>query len=118
MAMHTVEGEPNAETLIELIAQQEGLGHFRLSPVTGRKHQLRAQLNALGMPICHDQIYPVLLPERPLDVAPDFSKPLQLLARSLAFRDPITGVSRHFESQRGLAMLASPPGKTTSPSTL
>ena len=102
MAMQTVDGEPNAETLIELIAQQGGLGHFRLSPVTGRKHQLRAQLHALGMPICHDQIYPVLLPERPLDVAPDFSQPLQLLARSLAFTDPVTGEQRAFHSQRSL----------------
>jgi len=102
MAMQTVEGQPNAETLIELIAQQKGLGHFRLSPVTGRKHQLRAQLHALGMPICHDQIYPVLLPERPLDMAPDFSQPLQLLARTLAFTDPVTGAHRTFHSQRSL----------------
>jgi tRNA pseudouridine32 synthase / 23S rRNA pseudouridine746 synthase len=102
MAMQTVEGEPNAETLIELIAQREGLVQLRLSPVTGRKHQLRAQLNALGMPICNDQIYPVLQPELPLDVAPDFSRPLQLLARSLAFTDPITGAARAFHSQRSL----------------
>ena len=107
MAMQTVEGEPNAETMIELIEQRDGLGHFRLSPVTGRKHQLRAQLHALGMPISHDQIYPVLLPERPLDMVPDFSQPLQLLARTLAFTDPVTGAHRTFHSQRSLHW---PPG--------
>jgi tRNA pseudouridine32 synthase/23S rRNA pseudouridine746 synthase len=107
MAMQTVEGEPNAETLIELIEQRDGLGLLRLSPVTGRKHQLRAQLHALDMPICHDQIYPVLLPERPLDMAPDFSQPLQLLARTLAFTDPVTGAHRTFHSQRSLHW---PPG--------
>jgi len=114
MAMQTVEGEPNAETLIELIAQHQGLGHLRLSPVTGRKHQLRAQLHALGMPICHDQIYPVLQPECPVGETPDYSQPLQLLARSLAFQDPITGEARHFESRQTLALVHSFQGKTTS----
>jgi tRNA pseudouridine32 synthase/23S rRNA pseudouridine746 synthase len=114
MAMQTVEGEPNAETLIELIAQHEGLAHLRLSPVTGRKHQLRAQLHALGMPICHDQIYPVLQPELPMGMTPDFSQPLQLLARSLAFQDPITGEPRQFESRQALALIQGFQGKTTS----
>lgn len=107
MAMQTVEGEPNAETLIELMAQRGEYARLRLTPVTGRKHQLRAQLNALGMPICNDLIYPVLRPELPIDVAPDFSHPLQLLARSLAFTDPVTGAQRNFRSQRSLHW---PPG--------
>jgi tRNA pseudouridine32 synthase/23S rRNA pseudouridine746 synthase len=114
MTMQTVEGEPNAETLIELIAQHQGLWHLRLRPVTGRKHQLRAQLHALGMPICHDQIYPVLKPELPLGMTPDFSQPLQLLARSLAFQDPITGEARQFESRQSLALIQGFQGKTTS----
>ncbi len=115
MVMQEVSGEPNAETLIELIAshhcqrphphphphpnQQAPLGLYRLSPITGRKHQLRAQLNALGMPIVNDQIYPTLMPEPPLGEPPNFSQPLQLLARSLHFTDPITGVERSFHSQ-------------------
>ncbi len=101
MAMTEVPGEPNAETLIEQIDQrpEHGLALYRLSPVTGRKHQLRAQLNALGIPIVHDQIYPVLMPVAAPDTAPDHRHPLQLLARSLAFTDPITGQARAFESR-------------------
>ena len=102
MAMHEVEGAPNAETAIELIDRRGHWGHYRLQPVTGQKHQLRAHLNALGIPILHDQIYPELLPALPPDVLPDFSRPLQLLAESLAFEDPITGQPRAFHCGRGL----------------
>lgn len=104
MAMHEVEGEPNAETAIELIDRRGHWGHYRLLPVTGQKHQLRAHLNALGIPILHDQIYPELQPALPPEVAPDFSRPLQLLARTLAFTDPITGQERTFESPRRLSL--------------
>ncbi|MFZ4551721.1 MAG: pseudouridine synthase [Aquabacterium sp.] len=99
MAMHEVPGEPNAETAVELLSQRDGVGHYRLKPVTGQKHQLRAHMNALGIPILNDQIYPELLPALPPDVPPDFSRPLQLLAKTLAFTDPITGQERHFESR-------------------
>ncbi len=107
MAMHTVPGEPNADTLIELLRTFIGpnghpLGHYRLHPHTGRKHQLRAQMNHLGLPLLNDRIYPVLLPEPPITQAPDFSKPLQLLASQLAFQDPLTHQRRHFVSQRPL----------------
>jgi tRNA pseudouridine32 synthase/23S rRNA pseudouridine746 synthase len=104
MAMHEVEGEPNAETAIELIDRRGHWGHYRLLPVTGQKHQLRAHLNALGIPILHDQIYPELQPALPPEVAPDFSRPLQLLARTLAFTDPVTGQERAFESPRRLSL--------------
>lgn len=106
MAMHEVEGEPNAETAIELIEALGDWGLYRLTPVTGQKHQLRAHLNALGIPILNDQIYPELLPATPPEVAPDFSRPLQLLARTLSFTDPITGQVRHFESQQRLSLAA------------
>ena len=106
MAMHTVDGEPNAETQIELLDTQvapgsdgQRWGRYRLSPITGRKHQLRAQMHALGLPLRHDRIYPTLWPE---SASTDFSRPLQLLARELAFDDPITGQSRHFHSQLAL----------------
>lgn len=105
MAMHEVEGEPNAETRIELIESLAGWGRFRLSPVTGQKHQLRAHMSALGMPIEGDQIYPELLPALPPDVPPDFSRPLQLLAQSLAFTDPLTGQARHFHCGRSLDLI-------------
>lgn len=104
MAMEEVDGPPNADTLIEPIEviEQRGWARYRLRPRTGQKHQLRAHLCALGMPIVNDQIYPDLLPAPPSEVPPDFSSPLQLLARSLRFTDPITGQARHFESTLSL----------------
>ena len=91
-------GAPNSETHIELIAAHGGHAHMRLSPVTGRKHQLRVHCAALGMPILNDDYYPVLRPEGP----DDFTRPLQLLARSVEFTDPLTGQPRRFESERCL----------------
>ena len=104
MAMHEVEGEPNTETTIELIESRGPWGHYRLHPVTGQKHQLRVHLNALGIPILNDQIYPELQAAQPADEAPDLSRPLQLLARTLAFTDPLTGQERAFESPRRLSL--------------
>jgi len=114
MAVH--EGEPNAETTIECIAAwpRSGAGaalaHYRLIPHTGRKHQLRAQMNALGLPICGDRIYPRLWPMPPAGAEPDYANPLQLLARELAFDDPISGQPRRFLSRRTLALVAAPAG--------
>lgn len=106
MAMEEIDGPANAETRIALIEERavggRRWGRFQLQPVTGQKHQLRAHMHALGMPILNDQIYPVLMPEPPPDVAPDFSRPLQLLARSLNFDDPVTGQKRAFECGRSL----------------
>jgi tRNA pseudouridine32 synthase/23S rRNA pseudouridine746 synthase len=85
-------GEPNAETLVEAI----GDGVYRLSPRTGRTHQLRVHMSSLGLPLVNDPLYP-----RVLDVAPDdFSAPLGLLAQRLQFDDPVTGEPRSFESAR------------------
>ena len=78
------------ESRIELVGHRGGLGRYRLLPHTGRTHQLRVHMNALGLPILGDPIYPAILDE----VAPDdFRRPLQLLARTLEFRDPVTGRS-------------------------
>ncbi|WP_227984354.1 RluA family pseudouridine synthase [Nocardia spumae] len=93
-----VEGEPNAETLVELLEHRDGLGRYRLSPHTGRTHQLRVHMNGLGVPILGDDFYPELT-DRPVD---DFTRPLQLLAATLAFTDPITGAERRFETGRTL----------------
>ena len=88
-------GEPNAETLVEL-AEPDGL--YRLTPRTGRTHQLRVQMASLGLPIDGDPLYPAVI-----DVAPDdFSTPLQLLARALEFDDPVSGRKRRFVSGRSL----------------
>jgi tRNA pseudouridine32 synthase/23S rRNA pseudouridine746 synthase len=104
MQMQIVQGEPNAETGIALLESNNGLARYSLRPVTGQKHQLRVQLSALGIPIVNDRIYPHLHPELPLNVQPDFSKPLQLLAKSLSFTDPVTGRPRHFESLQCLTI--------------
>src|SRR3546814_6676476 len=79
-----------------------GLGTYRLRPRTGRKHQLRVHMSGLGVPICNDNFYPELKAYAQSD---DFSRPLQLLARSIEFTDPISGGTRRFESLRQLQSL-------------
>ena len=100
MRMREVPGrEPNSETAIALIEQQGSHARYQLSPVTGKKHQLRLHMAALGMPILNDQIYPVHFTA----AEADHTKPLQLLAKSIAFADPITGQTRCFTSALKLA---------------
>ena len=103
MQMEVLPGEPNTETRIELAARLGEHALLRLQPLTGRKHQLRAQLDALGWPIVGDRIYPVLQPPRDPAAPDDGGAPLQLLARELAFDDPLTGQRRHFASRRVLS---------------
>ena len=93
-------GPANACTRIELFQRQAELGWYRLHPVSGHRHQLRVHMAALGIPILNDGIYPILTPEGDTD----YSRPLQLLARSLAFTDPLSGVERQFSSRRVLEM--------------
>ena len=102
MQVRVVPGEPNAEALVELVERRGDLALYRLTPRTGRTHQLRVQMNALGAPIVGDRIYPTLWPEPAADAPPDWSNPLQLLAREIAFDDPVTGQARRFTSQRRL----------------
>jgi tRNA pseudouridine32 synthase/23S rRNA pseudouridine746 synthase len=97
--MREIEGEPNSETAISLIEAREALGLYKLQPVTGRRHQLRVHMAALGMPLVNDLFYPNAVPA---GVADDLDKPLKLLARSLSFIDPLDGSERHFESERSL----------------
>jgi tRNA pseudouridine32 synthase / 23S rRNA pseudouridine746 synthase len=94
MQAEEVEGETNAQTRIELIEHNGVWARYRLQPITGARHQLRAQMNALGIPIRNDRIYPEL---KPID-ADDFDAPLQLIARSLSYIDPITNTEQRFES--------------------
>ncbi|MBS3995845.1 MAG: pseudouridine synthase [Hydrogenophaga sp.] len=93
-------GEPNSETTIALLEQRGPWARYRLEPVTGKRHQLRVHMNALGLPIVGDQFYPRVL--RGPDEAEDFREPLRLLAQAIAFTDPVTGEARRFESGRGL----------------
>jgi tRNA pseudouridine32 synthase/23S rRNA pseudouridine746 synthase len=90
-------GEPNSETRIEKTEVRGAWARYTLSPVTGKRHQLRVHMNALGLPIVGDQLYPTVLhgPDEP----EDFQAPLHLLAKAIAFTDPLTGAARCFNSK-------------------
>jgi tRNA pseudouridine32 synthase/23S rRNA pseudouridine746 synthase len=92
--MKEVPGVPNSETHIRQVHNLGCNTLYQLVPVTGRKHQLRVHLAALGIPIINDKLYPAM--SRSDD--DDFSSPLKLLAKSLSFQDPLTGQQRYFES--------------------
>ncbi len=92
-----VPGPVNAVTRIELVERGAEAGLFRVRPVTGKQHQIRVHMAGLGFPIVGDALYPA---ERQRPVA---DGPMQLLARRLAFVDPISGERREFESSRRLA---------------
>lgn len=94
---YEVRDAPNAETRIELgnMPQVGPMRHYVLHPRTGKTHQLRVHMNSLGLPIQGDDLYPRVV-QRAYD---DFSQPLQLVARSLAFIDPVDGSERRFVSQ-------------------
>ena len=93
--MQEIEGAPNSETAIDVIARGDNYWRYVLHPVTGRKHQLRVHMAALGAPIIGDTLYPQLTGK----AADDYQRPLQLLAQSLRFVDPLSGEQRQFESQ-------------------
>jgi len=86
--MQVTEGEANTHSNVSLIAIKDDIGLFKLSPVTGKTHQLRVHMQSLGMPLMNDRLYPTLL-----DKAEDnFAAPLQLLAQQLKFTDPVSGI--------------------------
>ena len=93
-----IPGEPNSETGIRLVEVRLNRALYRLDPTTGKTHQIRVHMNSLGIPILNDPFYPRLL-EVPHD---DYSSPLQLLAESIAFTDPVDGQQRRFRSRRTL----------------
>ncbi len=95
--MREGEDEPNSETLIEVLERRGDLWRYGLSPISGKKHQLRLHMATLGAGICNDPFYPELL-ERSEREADDYARPLKLLARGLRFRDPLSGEVREFES--------------------
>ncbi|GGC74856.1 RluA family pseudouridine synthase [Undibacterium terreum] len=96
--MQEVAGEPNSETRIDILEHRGENCLYQLQPVTGRKHQLRVHMASLGIPIINDMFYPETLACK----GDDFSAPLKLLARSIAFEDPITGKMREFHSERNI----------------
>lgn len=92
-------GVSNTETAVQVLEKNGGLWRYGLSPVTGKKHQLRVHMTALGASICNDPFYPQVLK----DVEDDYANPLKLLAKGLRFSDPLSGVERVFESRITLA---------------
>ncbi len=94
--MTEVPGDANSETAIDLQERRGAWARYRLAPVTGKRHQLRVHMAALGLPLAGDQFYPRVL--RGPDEAEDFADPLRLLARGIAFTDPVTGEARRFDS--------------------
>lgn len=90
--------EPNAITHVDLMETQGALARYRLRPLTGKRHQLRVHMAALGLPLVGDRIYPVLLPRDGDEPA----NPLRLLAQHIAFVDPVTRQERRFSSGRTL----------------
>lgn len=95
--MREVPGEANSETRIEVLERRGSLWRYGLSPVSGRKHQLRVHLAGLGAPILNDDFYPELSDTR--NRPDDYQRPLLLLARGLRFTDPLSGAVRVFESE-------------------
>lgn len=95
MTQTEVQGSPNSLTHIQVLEVKGNLAHYQLKPVTGKRHQLRVHMHALGIPIQGDGIYPVLTPEGQID----YDNPLQLLAKAIEWVDPISKKVRRFESR-------------------
>jgi len=100
--MREAEGEANSETRIEVGGRHGAYWRYVLHPVTGKTHQLRVHMAALGAGICNDPLYPQLY-ERSRRETDDYRRPLQLLAQSLSFVDPLDGRERRFDSRLELA---------------
>jgi tRNA pseudouridine32 synthase/23S rRNA pseudouridine746 synthase len=98
MLQHEVSGAPNAMTHIDVLEVRGARARYQLNPVTGKRHQLRVHMAALGLSIEGDGLYPVLTPEGHSDEA----HPLQLLAKRIEFVDPLSRQTRQFESLRQL----------------
>ena len=96
--MQVAPGIVNARSRIKLLNFRENRAHFSLSPITGKKHQLRVHMSGLGFRIMNDRYYPQLLAKQ----ADDLNNPLQLLARRLEFADPVSGLKMVFASERKL----------------
>ena len=98
--MKEVPGDANSETRISLLHTDGSRALYLLEPVSGKRHQLRVHMLALGLPLEGDLFYPDVL--RQPDAPEDFSHALQLLAQRIAFTDPVTGAERAFDTQRSL----------------
>jgi tRNA pseudouridine32 synthase/23S rRNA pseudouridine746 synthase len=93
--MQEGEGPANTETRVEVSGRNGEHWRYALFPVTGKKHQLRVHMAALGAGICNDPFYPKVIK----DAVDDYDHPLKLLAQGVRFTDPVTGQARVFESR-------------------
>jgi len=98
--MRVTEGEANSHSVVRCLQQSTQKALFELNPVTGKTHQLRVHMQALGWPILNDKYYPQL---QPLS-ADNYSAPLQLLAKKLQFIDPVTQQPRCFSYDCNLSL--------------
>ena len=98
--MQVIDGKSNSETTIELLEHNSDWAKYKLSPKTGKQHQLRVHLNYLNIPIKNDSFYPTVK-QQEID---DFSSPLQLLAHSIRFIDPIKKIEMYFNSSMVLTL--------------
>ncbi|WP_347331307.1 RluA family pseudouridine synthase [Marinimicrobium locisalis] len=84
------EGKP-ALTRFRVLSHDDGNARMALEPVTGRSHQLRVHMMALGHPILGDTLYGTIESKRA-------SKRLLLHATSIVFTHPRTGSQVHCDS--------------------
>lgn len=102
--MQEIAGAPNSFTRIELLEVQthsaQHLARYRLYPLSGKQHQLRVHMAALGIPILNDPFYPSV--QHKADH--DYSAPLQLLAERIAFVDPVTQQDVEYTSMQHLLL--------------
>ena len=77
-----------ALTLWDVLNRYESTTRLLLKPKTGRTHQLRVHLNAIGHPILGDRLYND-------NVSDDLMGELKLHAMSLNFKHPVTGENIH-----------------------
>jgi tRNA pseudouridine32 synthase / 23S rRNA pseudouridine746 synthase len=96
--MRVVPGEANSCSKIRLVDADGSIARFDLFPITGKTHQLRIHMSGLGFRILNDRYYPHLQPEQ----ADDYERPLRLVARTVRFRDPVSGMDMEFSSEREL----------------
>lgn len=96
--MKVTSGKVNARSAIHLTEVIGDMARFTLHPHTGKTHQLRIHMSGLGFGILNDRYYPELQDES----EDNFDTPLQLVARRLRFKDPLSGRHREFLSERRL----------------
>ena len=94
-----VNGKP-ARTLWQVIGRRKGCTLVALEPITGRTHQLRVHLQAIGHPILGDSLY---APPEWLQVSPR----LCLHACELGFAHPASGQRMHFSASEDFSSILS-----------